>query len=364
MKRFLFVLVLTSLAVPLALADGMVRPPKMYKGEPYKGSLNESAQEAIIIFTPGTEKESAVQDLIIKIHVDGDVNQFGWVVPLCAAPSQTAKEDAELFNELHTYVQRRLAAQRRPMATADKSASDGSAAAAEQAEPVEVIERKIVGSFDVAIVKENKAGALNDWLSDNGYQPVDDAEDVMKFYRDKGYVYACVKVSDVELRKGRDVELHPLRFRFETGGRDGIFFPMRLTGLQEDRFDVNLHVFYRAWLNDRLNGFGYRHRGFDLRWRDYDSKACKPNAGKTWSDCAGDPYLRSYARYIPKTEELFQKLHPGQRFYLTNIHARGLKPDDVRHWPEDLWLFPYYTNRKFTPYDVREGGPAAALAPD
>ena len=58
-----------------------------------------------------------------------------------------------------------------------------------------------------------------------------------------------------------------------------------------------------------------------------------------------------------------QKLHPGERYYLTNIQAFQLKPEDVREWSDDLWLFPYYTDRKFVPFDARPGGAAAAAWP-
>jgi len=54
------------------------------------------------------------------------------------------------------------------------------------------------------------------------------------------------------------------------------------------------------------------------------------------------------------------ELHPlrltfetGARFYLTNIMARGLRPEEVCDWTDDLWLYPYYTDPKFTPYDAR-----------
>jgi hypothetical protein len=30
----------------------------------------------------------------------------------------------------------------------------------------------------------------------------------------------------------------------------------------------------------------------------------------------------------------------------------------VRKWRDDLWLFPYYTNREMIPHDARPGGPA------
>ncbi len=344
-----------TLLASTALADGLVRPPIAYDG-----SFNERAQEAIIVFHKGDGSTPATQDMILKISVEGDVKSFAWVVPLPSEP-KTGKEDAKLFKELHNYVQART----RTRGKSDtKQAAVGSAD--NEAAPlaaVKVISRRVVGSYDVAVVKENKSGALNGWLKDNGYQPIENGQDVVEFYRQQGFVFACVKVDNAQIKNGEAVDLHPLRFSFKTGGRDGIFFPMRLTGLQDKPFDVNLYIFYDKWVNDRLSKFGYTHRGFTLRWRDYDSRACKPNAGKTWSDPGNDPYLKHYAPSFPTVTKLFQKLHPGNRYYLTNIYARGLKPGDVRDWSGDLWMFPYYTNRDFVPFDARQGGPAAVAYP-
>ena len=351
MKALIALLLL--FAVPAsALADGKVMPPRNYTG-----SLEEKAQEAIIIFTPGTAEKSAVQDLIIKIQVEGKVDDFAWVVPLPNKPT-THEEEAVLFQECFNYVEARL----RPHPKSGngggtKNEAEPRATPAQEA--VEVLSREVVGSYDVAVVRENVAGALNGWLKKEGFQELEGAEDTIGFYREKDFVFACMKVADTSLSKTGTADLHPLRFTFETGGRDGIFFPMKMTGLQEDAFDVNLYVFYQAWLNDHLNGHGFEHRGFDLKWRDYDSKACKANAGKTWSAPKSDPYLKGYAHRIPELTKFFQARHPGKRFYLTNIAAHGLKPRHVRNWDNDLWMFPYYTDRKMVPYDARKGGPAA-----
>jgi hypothetical protein len=344
--------VILAILFPLAaLADGIVRPPR-----DYKGSLEEKAQEAIIIFR-GTNSGEATEDLILKVRVAGEAKSFGWVIPFPNRP-EVEKEDARLFQELFDYVQAR-----RPRKKSGGFKTDGMAAP-KTAEGVVVLSRKIVGNYDVAVVRENEPGTLNAWLEDGGFQTLHDAEDVLGYYRDKGYVYACVKVSDAALEKGRDADLHPLRFTFKTGGRDGIYFPMKMTGLQTAPFDVNLYVFYRSWVNEKLNRYGYVHRGFALSYRDWDTRYCKPNAGKTWSSPETDPFLRSLARRIPTVKSLFQRLDPGERFYLTNITARGLKPEDVRRWKSDLWLFPHYRDRSFTPHDVRRGGPARDAYPD
>jgi len=57
-------------------------------------------------------------------------------------------------------------------------------------------------------------------------------------------------------------------------------------------------------------------------------------------------------------------MSPGETFYLTIIQANGLRPDDVAVWKDDLWLFPFYTNRNFVPYDARPDGPARSTWPN
>ncbi len=57
-------------------ADGKLQPPRKYKG-----SLEERAQEALIIFKGGDKDGDAVEDLILKIRVAGDVDNFAWIVP-------------------------------------------------------------------------------------------------------------------------------------------------------------------------------------------------------------------------------------------------------------------------------------------
>jgi len=325
----------------------------------YVGSLEEVAQEAIIIFRRGDGEQSAVEHMILKIRVEGDAENFAWIIPFPSVP-EVNKESPNLFRDIFAYVQQRKIRMPRKKVEGKSAGVESSGGAA----AVEVLSRKTIGDFEIAVVREQEENSLNDWLEAEGYQTLDDAEDVLDFYREKGFVFACVKVTSEALATEKEIESHPLRFTFETGGRDGIFFPMKLTGLQEDPFDVNLYVFHNAWLNDSLNKFGYQHRGFRLNFRDFDSPQCKKNAGKTYSLPSEDPYLKGYAQTLGSVTGLFQKLCPGETFYLTNIQANQLDPDNVRDWSDDLWMFPFYTDRSMIPFDVREGGPASTAWPD
>lgn len=350
-------------ALVLALSAGLTAwaDGKMFVPRDYKGSVEERSQEAVIIFHGSEEPGGATEDLILKVAVRGATDRFAWVIPFPNEP-KTAKEDARLFAELHAYVESRLA-QLYSKHKGDEGAKTAEAKPGLSVRPVEVLSRKIVGSYEVAVVRENEEGGLNAWLEKEGYQVLSGGDEVIRFYREKKHVFACIKVSDAKLEAKTPVDLHPLRFTFKTGGRDGIFFPMKLTGLQQERFDVNLYVFYGAWLNDHINKFGYEHRGFRRKYRDWDTPECEPNAGKTWSTPDEDVFLADKAHLLPTVSRLFQKLHPGERYYLTNIQAHNLDPEEVRAWSDDLWMFPYYVDWEFVPHDARPGGPASAAWP-
>ena len=359
-NRSMALLVAVLLLIPFVFsesvlwADGKVVPPR-----DYEGSLEETSQEAIIVFLQGNSgRSNSIEHLILKIRVEGDAEQFAWVIPLPNEPT-VKKENAELFKDCFDYVQTR---KRRMKSSGWKNKSD-SAAESKSDDGVEVLSRKIVGDFDIAVVRENSENSLNTWLDQEGFQTLDDAEDVLEFYREKKYVYTCIKVSSEALASNKSIESHPLRFTFETGGQDGIFFPMKLTGLQEDKFDVNLYVFYQAWLNKNLNKFGFENRGFELNWRDVDSAQCESNAGKNYSNPGSDPYLKNQKQRLGSVKTLMQKIAPGERFYMTNIQANDLNPQDVRDWSDDLWLFPHYVDKNKVPADVLNG-PASAAWPN
>jgi len=324
------------------LADGKVVRKQLEK---YEGSLEESAQEAIIIYKD--YKDGAVENLILKIKVEGPDKDFAWVVPF-PTPPKIYEEKSILFDELFNYVQYMAT----PAPGETKAAGEKSDSLSKNLESkVKVISRKTVGSFETAVVTTEDPNALNAWLIKEGYQELKDQDDVIKTYIEKKYCFACMKVK----RDSTEGALHPLRFEFKTGGHDGIYFPMKMTGLQTEPFDINLYVFYQAWLNRNINKFGYSHLDFQLKYRDYDTRQCKANAGKSWSNPTDDPLLKRASHIIPNVKKLFSKLYPGERFYLTNISSKNVQPVDMRHWKDDLWLFPHYTNKSMVPKDVASG---------
>ncbi len=352
----------------IASADGMVSPKKLDSGDSYTGSLAESAQEAIIVLTNPGNRNQAIEDLILKIQVeaDQDLDGFAWIIPLPEEPTTMEESDSALFRDLHQYVADRLRPRwNQPDESINKAkgfSGGGGFGGMADPPPVEVLREEIVGSFDIKVVRENRPAAFNQWLKDEGYHTVDferveGGSEIIEFYRKQEFVFVCVKVTEIELRNGLEVDLHPLRLTFPTGGRDCAFFPMLLTGLQEEPFDVNLYIFHEQPLNRISDRWGYEAFDFEEKYSDATrlswDKGVRP---LRYGFPQTDPMLRNHLPQLEKWGKLLNKLHPHQKYLMTNIQAEQLEPEKIRKWSTDLWLTPRYPKKETMPFDMRADG--------
>jgi hypothetical protein len=113
---------------------------------------------------------------------------------------------------------------------------------------VELLERSIVGSYEVAVVGVPTDGAPADsgraiagWLSENGFQIPAAASLVLADYAARKWVFAAVKLRpDPSLTPGLHLTPHPLVFRFST---PRAVYPMALTGVGNSPLTLDLYVF-------------------------------------------------------------------------------------------------------------------------
>lgn len=107
------------------------------------------------------------------------------------------------------------------------------------AEQISILDRKIVGIFETTTISSRDPGALQTWLSQNGYAVPTNAEPVIANYVKDGWIFVAMKV-----RRDNDAPdtstPHPLSFTFRT---DKPVYPMRLTGLNNPPLSVDLFVF-------------------------------------------------------------------------------------------------------------------------
>lgn len=183
-ERMLFCSMVLGVAAQLAVFEARADGCFVWQGGV---DLVEPSQKAIISFRDGTET------MVLQVKYEGPATEFAWIVPLPAKPEVTAIEpEKSPFAEisLHTQVRERML-------------TDGRKGEAE----VAVLERKMVGVYDVAILAAADATALADWLAKNGYAFPKNRVDVLKSYvRDRG-VYVAMRIDPQALTADNEQKL-------------------------------------------------------------------------------------------------------------------------------------------------------------
>ena len=78
----------------------------------------------------------------------------------------------------------------------------------------------MIGGYDVTRLRADDAGALDDWLDENGYTLPDGAEPILADYVDEDWRFVAIR-----LAAGAAGALKPLRVAFDT---DAPVYPMQL----------------------------------------------------------------------------------------------------------------------------------------
>jgi len=191
--------------------------------------LNEPSQKAVLLWRGGRET------LVLQVKYEGPAEDFAWIVPLPARPEVTAiKPKKAPFEELSLYTQRR---RKWGYRGAGRPAAQG-------LDAVQVLERKVVGVYDVAVLAAADPKALSDWLNRNGYAFPPHRTDVLEHYTKKKWVYVAMRIDREALgtdrvKKLRVGELQPIRFLFPA---KEMVYPLRISSVNAGRTEVLLYV--------------------------------------------------------------------------------------------------------------------------
>ncbi len=306
--------VLVLLPAAGALADGAF---VWRKG----ADLHEPQQKAILSWLRGREV------MVLQVKYEGPAEDFGWVVPLPARPQVEAIEPEDSpFAEISLYTQRRL---RWGLRSKDQAGG----------EEVAVLERKIVGVYDVAVLAAGDAGALAGWLNKNGYAFPDDRRSVLDHYVRKKWVYVAMRIDPKQL--GRDEtqklktgELQPIRFTFPA--REMVY-PLHISSVNAGRTEVLLYLLADTPM---VLASGPAGGGFNV----------KDNCPHYRTDRNEDPRYGTYpkveGRHLPKTwkalgvsqlRSLYVMKYRGTYTGATMTDDLALAPmDPVAYWKKQL----------------------------
>ena len=215
-------LAVISLVAGDALADGCFVWNKA-------ADLNEPSQKAIIYWEKGREV------LVLQVRYEGPADDFAWIVPLPAKPDVQAIAPADdPFAEISVYTQRRHQGKSR----SDVDGPDG------PREKVTVLERKVVGVYDVAVLSASDPAALSQWLNTHGFVFPEKRADVLKHYTQKNWVYVAMRIDRKalgtdEARKLKAGELQPIRFTFPS---ERMVYPLRISSVNGGQTEVLLYL--------------------------------------------------------------------------------------------------------------------------
>jgi hypothetical protein len=190
--------------------------------------LVEPNQRAIISWDGKTET------MILAVKYEGPAEDFAWLVPLPAKPDVKAIDaDKNPFAEISLLTQVR-----------EKYGLKGSRGGGAEEPPVEVLERKVAGVYDIAILAAKDPAALAAWLKKNGYAFPDTHKDVLSHYTKKDWVYAAMRIDPkqlgtVEAGKLKTGELQPIRFAFAS---KEMVYPLKISSVNSGKTEVLLYL--------------------------------------------------------------------------------------------------------------------------
>ncbi len=273
MKRLRYLAALLLLVAILSLnavaADKMVIPVDHYW-------IYEPSQKAVIAWNGEAEVLILSVDLRAgKIyHVEENWSNSGGgeavkvvaveVLPLPSIP-EVEQVSTKAFTVIQQYVNERL---REKRLTAPFY--EGLAAGAKGAESLglEVVFTEIIGPHNVTVLKVENASALLEWLQQvagqYGYEMfeapiIDDAEQLLQEYVERGYSYFAVDVVTVE---DSIKSVKPLAYTFKT---EKLYFPLKISSLQVGWTTVTLFTITEG----RVNLDDLRVAGFEVKMEDH-----------------------------------------------------------------------------------------------
>ena len=203
--------------------------------------MHEPSQKAIIHWFNGNET------LFLQVKYEGLAENFGWIVPLPAEPKVTAIDaDKSPFAELSLHTQSREHRGRKGY---------------EPENDVTILQRKIVGVYDIAVLASKNNDALSDWLIKNGFSFPKDKSVVLEHYIKKNWIYVAMKIETGSLKsndakKLKTGELQPIRFSFPS---EEMVYPLKISSVNAGETELLLYLLADAPMvletKNQPNGF-------------------------------------------------------------------------------------------------------------
>ena len=203
----------------------------------YEGTIRQNTQEAVIFHDNG------MQDMILRINyqISGKTapREFAWIITVPNEPQSYTVADSDIFEQTFDWALPQVRPAPKFRLFPPLFASAGPAT-----DRIKLSEKVEVGPYNIQPIKVKGAdalGALNTWLSANGFPTEDPAH--MKYFVDNGFTFLCIKINPAKGKQAVNAggDLEPLHLTFKS---ESVYYPLRFSSRQ-GVFDVNLTVLTR-----------------------------------------------------------------------------------------------------------------------
>jgi hypothetical protein len=284
----------------------------------YRGTIGQTAQEAVILYHDG--REELILKINYKITGNPPPEQFAWVITVPNEPEKdgyAVVTDEKFFAKMFAWSSR-LVIPPPPRNTLSNSNAAGSKGTGDLyiGQPVKV------GPYDIvpvrALGKEALSG-LNDWLQTNGF-PTEDPRH-MEYFVQNNFTFLCVKFSPPKNRRTVEAEsgVPPLHLSFKSSD---IYYPLRFSSRQ-GIFDVNLYVITKKQ-------FDYKNSSDSLKRINWAPEGLKRNVlvePASFPDTLREIYMKSTFK------------DETGNWYLNVLRTKGTNRNNaIARWSEDIFF--------------------------
>ncbi len=196
-------------AICCCFADGgFVLKPNEHATEP--------SQRATIFYADG------IQDTFLQVSLEGEVSEFGWLVPV---PSKPTLEQVEKIPSFYT---RDLLATT-PVDEIQYLPSFFSYLGGGSVPPGFKMETVNLTDYTAKVIHPEGNG-VSQWLRSHDFIVTENAEKIIKEYRRDGWYFCAIKLNASKRKKKHDALLPPIKFSFKT---DKPVFPLRISAIND-----------------------------------------------------------------------------------------------------------------------------------
>lgn len=208
-------------------SEGCIAIPTRPDNSPVEMALPE--QRAFLY------RQGEIEHMILSVQYNGATEEFAWVIPT----ENRARVDVQPgapFHELWkvTALKPELQVTRATEAGTQRTRTPGG---------VEVLERKIAGPYDVAVLKASDSGGLYKWLKDNGFGLNQNTRNALDDYVKKDWYFVAARIrpdkrgaTQGALKNGTIAPLH-IAYKAKE-----LSYPLRVTAGNPGTSEIELFV--------------------------------------------------------------------------------------------------------------------------